>query len=410
MSAVLEPLASARKTYDGPIFDGDTHIQEKDFSFMEEYLPKQYHAKWLPKRKVGPSGRFNLHVGDRIVENAESNEKGLVPPPGKLKEWLRAMKEGGSRDIGWVEPTPDFYTPAERLKTLDRFGVEGSMMFPGEFIATVGYYTEDPLAGNAVLHAYNRYLKDVWSFNLQDRIYPAAFLTLWDLETSLKEAEWLIENGVRMVTMPMGPSNNRSPADPYFDPIWSRLNEAGVRVTYHVAEATFMHPMIRSWGEKELQNRRTGQTAWQWMFAYSEVPVQMQLANLVLWNFFERYPNIKVASVENGASWLPKFLEKMDKMRGMTKNGFWPGGQLKSRASEVFKRSCFVVAYPEDDVKSIVEEIGTAECLLMGSDYPHAEGVPTPQDFYREALTELPDDQVRQIMHDNGRRFLPRSN
>jgi len=58
-------------------------------------------------------------------------------------------------------------------------------------------------------------------------------------------------------------------------------------------------------------------------------------------------------------------------------------------------------------VKQIVEQIGTAECLLMGSDYPHAEGVPTPQDFFLEALTELPADQVRQIMHDNGRRFLP---
>jgi len=127
----------------------------------------------------------------------------------------------------------------------------------------------------------------------------------------------------------------------------------------------------------------------------------------VYWNFFERYPNIKVASVENGASWLPRFLDKMDKMRGMTKNGFWPAGQLKMRASEVFKRNCFVVAYPEDDVKSIVEEIGTAECLLMGSDYPHAEGVPTPKDFFSEALTELPDNQVLQIMHDNGRRFLP---
>jgi predicted TIM-barrel fold metal-dependent hydrolase len=393
--------------YRGPIFDGDTHIQENDLSFMADYLPKQYHAKWLPARKYGPSGRFNIHVGDRIVENAESSPDGRVPPPGKLKEWLRAIKEGGSREIGLVEPTADMYTPSERLKTLDSFGVEGSLMFPGEFLATVGYYEEDPVAGNAVLHAYNQYLNDVWTFNLQDRIYTAAFLSLWDMDSSVREAEWLIKNGVRAVTMPMGPAYGRAPADPYFDPVWSRLNEAGVRVTYHVSEANFMHPLIRAWGEKPLQNRRVGQTAWQWMFCYSEIPVQMQLANLVYWNFFDRYPRIKVASVENGANWLPRFLDKMDKMRGMTRNGFWPAGQLKARPSEIFKRNCFVVAYPEDDVKQIVELIGTAECLLMGSDYPHAEGVPTPQDFYLEALTELPSDQVLQIMHDNGRRFLP---
>jgi len=43
----------------------------------------------------------------------------------------------------------------------------------------------------------------------------------------------------------------------------------------------------------------------------------------------------------------------------------------------------------------------------MGSDYPHAEGVPTPRDFYKEALTSLSDAHVRGIMHDNGRRLLP---
>ena len=67
----------------------------------------------------------------------------------------------------------------------------------------------------------------------------------------------------------------------------------------------------------------------------------------------------------------------------------------------------FIVAYPEDDVKMIVDSIGTDRCILMGSDYPHAEGVPTPRDFATEALKGLGADQVRNIMHDNGRRFLP---
>jgi predicted TIM-barrel fold metal-dependent hydrolase len=91
----------------------------------------------------------------------------------------------------------------------------------------------------------------------------------------------------------------------------------------------------------------------------------------------------------------------------MAKNGYWPCGQLKDRPSRIFKQHCYVVAYPEDDVKMIVEKIGTSDCLLMGSDYPHAEGVPTPRDFYKEALTSLSDAHVRGIMHDNGRRLLP---
>jgi predicted TIM-barrel fold metal-dependent hydrolase len=134
--------------------------------------------------------------------------------------------------------------------------------------------------------------------------------------------------------------------------------------------------------------------------------VQITIANIIYHNFFERFPKLRIASVENGANWVPSFLEKMDKMRGMAKNGYWPCGQLKERPSAIFKRHCFAVAYPEDDVKGVVERIGTADCILMGSDYPHAEGVPEPRDFFGEALTELPADLACAIMYDNGKRFM----
>lgn len=407
----MQPNAEAATnriaTYEGPIFDGDTHIHEKDWSMIERYLPKRFHEGWLVTKKFGPDGEFSNYVGPRKSEINESNPEGLVPPPGRLKEWLRAMKEGRSTVEGWIQKTPDMYQCAPRLKKLDEFGVEGALMFPGEFIGLLGYMDE-PEPGHALLHAYNEYVHDEWSFNARERIYPAGLLALWDLDLAVAETEWLIREGVRAVVMPMGPANGRSAADPYYDPVWSRLNEAGVVVTYHVSEAVFVHPVIRAFGEKPMQNRRMGQTAWQWMFVYSEIPVMMSVANLILNNLFGRFPNLRLGSVENGAEWVPRFLAKMDKMRGMAKNGYWPGGQLKQRPSEIFRQHCFAVAYPEDDVKKIVEEIGHADCILMGSDYPHAEGVPTPQDFYREALTELPIETVRKIMFENGRRILPR--
>jgi predicted TIM-barrel fold metal-dependent hydrolase len=391
--------------YVGPIFDSDTHVQEGGLEFMAEYLPKELHENWLPAEKVGPSGEFGLHVGNRILLNAEANSEGLVPPPGKLREWLAAVAKGESNVSGWIKPTAYMTDRDARLSKMDDFGVEGSLLFPGMFIATFGELQENP-ESNAVLHAYNEWLNDRWGFAYKDRLYSVPVLSLWDMDSSIREAEWLIKRGVRAVCMPMGPAHNKSPAHPDFDPIWSRLNDAGVAVTFHVAEARFMHPIIRAWGEKPLQGRRTGQTAWQWMFCYSELPIQMMLANIVYHNFFARFPNIKIASVENGANWVPPFLHKMDKMRGMARNGYWPCGQLKERPSTIFKNNCFVVAYPEDNVAKIVEEIGTSSCILMGSDYPHAEGVEEPRSFYSNALTTLKADDVRAIMYGNGRRLI----
>ena len=394
--------------YKGPIFDCDSHIHEKDFAFFDEYLPGKYRAEWTIARKRGPDGRFGLHIGDRYLENSESNPEGLVPPPGRLKDWLRAMKRGESMLDGWIAPTPDMDDPVARLAKLDEFGVEGAMVFPGEILAALAYLNQ-PLATDAVLSAYNRYMQARWSFNVEDRLYPTPFLTLWDVDRAVAEADWLIRHGARSVVMPMGPYNDRSPADPAYDAVWSRLNEAGVAVTFHIADCNFLHPMLMQWGEKPFQPRRRGQSAFTWMFGFSDLAAQMTLSSFIFHNFFARFPRIRLCSVENGAKWLPAFLEKMDVMRGMAKNGYWPCGQLKQRPSEVFKQHCFVVAYPEDDVGSIIGAIGTDSCLLMGSDYPHAEGVPTPREFAVEALKGLSGLQVRNIMHDNGRRFMPQS-
>ena len=392
--------------YDGPIFDGDTHILEDGLDFFKAYVPKEHHEALLPWQGVGPSGEYGLHVGSRRVLNHDIHPEGLVAPPGQLKAWLRAMKEGKAVDDGWGPPTADQFDRDVRIRKLDEFGVEACMLFPGNFNLAVGYLTEDA-AGMSVMHAYNRWLHEKWGFAYQNRIFTAGMLALWDTELAVAEAEWLIERGVRVVVAPMGPAQGKSLAHPDFDPVWARLNEAGVVLAFHLQEATFMHPMLKVWGEKPLQSRMHGQTAWQWMFAYGSLPVRMVLANVIFHNFFARFPNIGLVSVENGASWLPDFLVEMDKARGVAKNGHWPCGQLKERPSAIFKAHCSVVAYPEDPVQSIIERIGTAKCLLMGSDYPHPEGVAAPRLFADVALRGVAPADMRAVMYENARRLVP---
>lgn len=401
-------------SYDGPMFDADTHIHEPDFSFFAKYLPEKYHKDWLVSLRKGPEG-YGIYIGDRVVPTTpgEMQEDGLMPPPGKLKEWLAAIATGKEIDDR-IMPTPDMYQRKERIAKLDEFGVDGSVLFIGHFVTCFGLL--DILAeekgaegASAVLHAYNQYLLEEWSFNADDRIYSTPVLALWDLDWAVKEAKWIAENGGRIVVMPMGPAHGKAAADSAYDPLWQVLDDNRIVLSFHVSEANFMHTLVRSFGEQPMQPRRMGLTAWQWMFTYSEIPIMMTMASFVYLNFFDRFPNIKMVSVENGAEWLPRFLYKMDKMRGMARNGFWPEGQLTERPSAIFKRHCFVVAYPEDNIKSIVDEIGSADCLLMGSDYPHAEGVPTPREFIQEGCDGLSDDDIAKIMHDNGRRMIPRS-
>lgn len=393
--------------YTGPIFDADTHVLETtDCVAFNHYMPEKYRRDWGFSMRSTPEGNLCLYVGERKVEISEGyyTADGRVPPPGKLHEWLRAMKEGKENVDMRVPPSADMFDRDQRLKKLDEFNVDGCVMFIGNMVAALSYLDEVEPA-NAVFHAYNQWLDEKWGLSHQDRIFSTPILNLFDLDAAIEEAEWIIERGAKVAVMPMGPVNGKSPADPYFDPFWARLNEAGVRVTYHVSEADYMKTHMSIWGEPT-QRSRQKQSAFVWMHGYGERPVIETLSSFIFYNFFERFPNMKLMSAENGCEWVPNMLVKMDKVRGMAKNGFWPCGQLKERPSNIFKRHVYVVAYPEDDIKSVVEQTGSADFLLMGSDYPHAEGVPEPKDFANEACRELTPEQTRGVMHDNGWRFI----
>jgi predicted TIM-barrel fold metal-dependent hydrolase len=393
--------------YQGPMFDGDTHFYETDDAWSR-YLPEAYRKDWLAQPRVDAAGNRALYVGENKVDISEGfvSADGRVPPPGKLHEWLRAQKEGKDNVDMRVPPTPDMFGREARLAKMDEFGVEAAILFIGEMVAAISYY-DDPHAASVAFHAYNRWMLDDWGFNHRDRLFSTPLLHLADgVDAACKEAEWLVKNGARLVIMPTGPAVHGKPAaHPDYDPFWAILNEAGVRVTFHVSEAIYMKDHMAVWGEA-MQQPRHRASAFFWMFGYGERPVMETLTSAIYWNLFARFPNLKFMSAENGAEWVPNLLVKMDKCRGMVKNGFWPAGQLKERPSAIFKRHCAVVAYPEDDLRSLIDQTGSADWIVMGSDYPHAEGVPTPRDFATEACHNLTEAETRAVMYDNGRRFV----
>ena len=125
------------------------------------------------------------------------------------------------------------------------------------------------------------------------------------------------------------------------------------------------------------------------------------LSAFVYANFFERFPRIQLVSVEHGCEWVPYLLKRLDKMRGMGRGGPWMRGQLKERPSAIFKRHVKVTPFGEDDTLRVIDEIGTSECIVLGSDWPHPEGLKEPGEFLA-SLDGLDASEQRGIMRDTG--------
>ncbi len=383
------------------ITDCDTHCYEPRDAFTR-YLPEAYLDRALaPIRDA--SGNERILAGGRIATfNSESGLGfDMAYRPGSLKEMLKQMGSGNPEETYQPEPIrPEWLRRDARLPLLDEQGVDRCVVFPAGMALAAEHYVNDTDALYDNLHSFNRWYNEEWGFNRDGRIYATAVLSLRDLERGIALADEIIAAGAKFVLLPTGPAYGRSPGDPYFDPIWSRLNEAGVTVTFHIMPFWYFEAVSPAWGHDN-DPAAWHMSAWQWMNVYGERPIIDSVSALIFDNVFGRFPNINCLIAEHGASWVPHTLSHMDKSRGMGRNGPWIGGKLTDRPSEIFKQRVRVAPYPEDDVQALVEQLdGDSSCLVMGSDFPHAEGVVEPIAFLK-SLGSLDDTTTRAIMYGN---------
>jgi predicted TIM-barrel fold metal-dependent hydrolase len=384
------------------IFDCDQHIYEPPNVYVD-YLPEKYAHRTIRPEIV--NGQTVIFAQDSIVPS--DNKFGECYRPGSLAEMLRSIKAGpeGATGYQWMPMDPAFVEPELRLAQLDMQHVDGAVMFCG----SLGLFAEHLLTDDEVYWesswAYLRWMHETWGFAREGRIFMSPVISMRDVEKVCAQLDWIFERGGRAVSICPGPAYGRSPGDPHFDPMWARIEEAGAVVCYHINEGMPGYKSSRSqlWGQPTHPTFYE-QSAWQWLWAYGEVPAMETFSALIYDNLFGRFPGLRVLSAEHGAEWIPNFFVRMDKMRGMGRNGPWIGGQLKERPSEIFKRHFRVVPYWEDNLRPVFEKAGP-DVVIGGSDFPHSEGLAFPTQL-AEHLDFLDPEQQRYVLRDNARQLL----
>ena len=114
---------------------------------------------------------------------------------------------------------------------------------------------------------------------------------------------------------------------------------------------------------------------------------------------FDRFPRIRVASIEAGASWVPALIKKLAKAYGQMPSSF------ASDPVETFRAHVWVAPFYEDDMGSLKDDLGL-EHLLFGSDWPHAEGLADPRSF-AEDLRRHDYSDARDLHGHGGERLAP---
>lgn len=385
------------------VFDADSHYYEAEDA-LTRHLPKEW-------RRRGPkwgviNGRKRLLLGDKLYGYIPNPTFDPIAKPGCAHDYF-AAKLGGKdlKDVmGDLEPIrPEYRDRDARLKVMDEQGVGASWLFPTLAVTIEVTYQPDFEAALAALRAFNRWLQEDWGFAYKDRLFAAPVLSLSDPDWAVEEIEWCIKQGAKVISLRNGPvytkTGTTSPGAPEYDRFWARCEEAQLVVAPHAGDDgyDFLGHMWEPWADRSgfhvtpLQKAVTSQRA-----------VPDFFAAMVCHKIFERFPRLRVCSIENGASWVAPLLVRLFRGHAQVK------GYYKTNPVDQFHEHISVTPFWEDNVADLAKLI-PIERIIFGSDWPHIEGVERPLDFL-DAIEGFNEADKRKIMRENAAQLTATAN
>ncbi len=380
-------------------FDADNHYYEALDAFTR-HVPAEMQPRIV--QWVEMNGRkYNL-VGGTISHAVVNPTWDPVAMPGALNAFFKGNPDGRTPTemLKAREPLPDYYMHAEaRVKVIDEQGLSGVWLFPTLGVLYEELIRTDIEACTAMMQAFNRWLLEDWGYAYQDRIFGAPYLCLGDPAAAAAEVEKVVGLGARVVVIRPAPvtvaTGKISPFSATFDPVWSAVNEAGITVVVHAAASGYssMGYAADTKFTAGSLSRNGGYMGPSLASFAIERAAQDWLIQSVFEKLYDRFPRVRVASVENGSDFLAPMFRKFDQTA--RKSFSW----FKDHPIDTFKENVWVNPFWEDDVDEVTELMGP-DHVIFGSDWPHIEGLPHPLDYVVELKGFDPSDR-KKILLDN---------
>jgi predicted TIM-barrel fold metal-dependent hydrolase len=270
----------------------------------------------------------------------------------------------------------------DRLRDQARDGVSAEVIFP-TFALQACFSSEDAAFQRSLCRAYNSWAAEVFD---HPRLLPVGIVSMLDIDGAIEDAQLVAQQGFRALFLPA-----HVPQRPYndaeYDPFWAVAQDIGLPLTFH--SGTGHEPRVARGPGGAVINYLMG----------AQLDGPMVLLTLAAGGALDRFPGLRVVTVETGASWLAWIMTQADVI--YEEHHMWANPKLSLKPSELIRRQG-AATFMYDPVAIHNRATTGVETLMWGNDYPHPEGTwPTSQEVAREQFAGVSDDDVRAIVSGN---------
>ncbi len=372
------------------IFDSDTHIgpyMEVLTGYLTDAEKKRLPA-WKEYEAVNKHGHRTYNKGQRRYQRRLGMAKAEETPGGYMAGFTGVKKE---RE---VSPRGD-HDPAERIKDLDYEGVDVNLTLPSGWFGT--WTTGDDVALEMGMYrAYHRWMQD-YCGAYPERLGGVILACARDVPGSLAEIRRWGKSRWAWGVLPYAPYG--MPLDhPDLEPVWAEAEALDLAVVLHTF--TVMPPYAPggtdTWDNLWLQ--RSAAHPWCGM---------RNMAALIGSGAMDRYPKLRVGTLEAGHGWLPFWMQRIDEHAETIKAGL-PALNHKPSEYVLSGRYFQSIEIPEGlkVTNSVLDFVGD-DVLMYASDYPHGESH-FPKSVDTVMGWNLPEARRHKLFWDNAVRLYAR--
>jgi predicted TIM-barrel fold metal-dependent hydrolase len=284
---------------------------------------------------------------------------------------------------------------AGRLKDMDVEGVDVDFIIPGTWAC--GAAGLDLALTKALYRAYHHYIAEYCSADsrrLKSMILAPGGDPEWAAQTI---REYASQDWVAAVwpILPEGVPID----DPDLEPIWQAMNEADLPIIHHsfFYEPPYFPGYRDIWGNGAVA--RTAAHVW---------GAERLLAYVLVSGMLDRYPNLRVATVETGHGWLPHWIIRLTSQIHFVKDSI--PSDLKHTPMEYVQMGKVFCGIENHEgpamTKAVIDLLGDG-VLMYQSDFPHPESLfPNGTDTVIGWRNILGEAATRRLMGENAIRYF----
>jgi predicted TIM-barrel fold metal-dependent hydrolase len=372
------------------VIDADTHLTER-------------HDLWTSRAPAGMKDRMP-HVADVdgvatwVVEGAVLGRAGAGGVVGRDKEKGRSFEALYEWTIDKIHEAA--YDPVARLEIMDETGIWAQIIFPnvvglgGQALAQA---VDDPALRELCVEIFNDARAELQAES-NNRLLPMAIMPAWDIDACVREARRAKGLGLRGINITSDPQDQGAPdlANRAWDPFWEVCSDLALPVHFHIGASL---TTMTFFGE------------YPWASHNDDVKLAIGgtllfignariVVNIICSGMLERFPELKIVSVESGAGWIPFILEALD--YEMSENAPDDKAALSLLPSEYFKRQIYATTWFErTNLPQLVEAVGE-DNIMFETDFPHPTCLyPDPLGVAAENMRDLSDIARSKILGGN---------